>query len=140
MKTHIDLTRENIKQIDSDDLIAITIAEGGAMGDMDAIEIVGKDLKVYYTHFGKFENEELEKIIPFLKTISGGLGEVSGLPEDWSHLYTGYGNNLFVRPELKDKIIDYVRENYKDFELPEIVELYSHWYEALENIVGSDTR
>lgn len=135
MKNRIILTNNNIKAIKPDDLIAITIAEGGAMGDQGAIELVDNDLRLYHTHFGEIERDSLESVVPFLKTLDIGLGGVSGLSKDWTWLYTGYGNHLFIRPELKDGVLKYIRTNYKDTELPEAVELYSHWYEALENII-----
>ena len=128
------MTKQNIQKIKPDDLIAITIAEGGAMGDPGAIELVDKDLQIYRTHFGEIEKEDLEKVIPFLKTLGIGFGDVEGLSKDWGYLYTGFGNYLFIRPELKPKILDYIRKHYKDSKMPEIVELYSHWYEALENL------
>lgn len=135
MKNSIVLTNDNIKDINSDDLIAITIAEGGAMGDPGAIILVDNDLKMYRTHFGEIKDETLKSVIPFLKTLDIGFGEVSGLSEDWDWLYTGYGNYLFIRPEFKDGVLEYVRKNYKDTRMPEVVELYSHWYEALENLI-----
>lgn len=132
MIKNITLTDENIKELKPNNLIAVTIAEGGAMGDPGAIEIVDKDLKVYRTHFGEIEEEKLRNVIPFLNTLEIGFGEVSGLPKDWDWLYTGYGNYLFILPELKKGILEYIRKNYKDSAMPEVVELYTHWYEALE--------
>ena len=130
----ITLTNESIMGLQPDNLVAITIAEMGAMGDPGAIKFVDKKLKVYYTHFGEINDDLLGEAIPFLPKISLMLGEVKGLPEDWDYLYTGYGNYLFIRPGLKDGISEYIRANYKDTKMPEIVELYSHWYEALKNV------
>jgi len=140
MKNRIALTDDNIKIIKVDDLIAIAIAEGGAMGDPGAIELVDKDLKIYYTHFGEITNDNLEYVIPFLKIISIGLGEVNGLPKEWDYLYTGYGNYLFILPRYKERILKYVQKKYKDTGMPAVVELYSHWYEALENILNNKWR
>ena len=135
MKNRIALTDDNIRVIKVDGLIAIAIAEGGAMGDPGVIELVDKDLKIYYTHFGEITNDNLEYVVPFLKTISIGLGEVNGLPKEWDYLYTGYGNYLFILPRYKERILKYVQKKYKDTGMPTVVELYSHWYEALENIL-----
>lgn len=55
MKNRIVLDNNSIKDIKPDNLIAITIAEGGAMGDPGAIELVDNDLKLYHTHFGEIE-------------------------------------------------------------------------------------
>lgn len=130
----IKLTKESIKKLFPDDLIAITIAESGAMGDPDAIELVDKDLNLYYTHFGEIEESELERVIPFLKTLQLMFGNIEGLDKNWVGLYIGYGNYLFVRPELKEPILQFVEENYSDTEVSLTVELYSHWYDALKAI------
>ena len=99
MIDHIDLTKAKLDKLKSNDLIAITMASGGAMGAPGAIELVDKDLKVYYTHFGDFDNKKLEKVIPFLNTLDVMFDTIKGLSDDWAGLYTGYGNYLFVRPE-----------------------------------------
>jgi hypothetical protein len=135
MKNRKDLNDENVKDISPDSLIAITIAEGGAMGDPGAIELVNKDLEIYYTHFGEIKKDNLECAIPFLETLGIGLGEVDGLPKEWDYLYTGFGNYLFILPEYKEKVLEYIQENYKDTGTSVTIELYSHWYEALENII-----
>ena len=130
----IKLTKQSIKKLTPDNLIAITIADAGAMGDPGAIEFVDKNLKLYYTHFGEIEKSELERVIPFLKTLQLMFGDIEGLNKDWAGLYTGYGNYLFVRPEFKEPILHFVEENYGDSELPLVVELYSHWYDALKTL------
>ena len=140
MIDHIDLTKAKLDKLKSNDLIAITMASGGAMGDPGAIELVGKDLKVYYTHFGDFDNKKLEKVIPFLNTLDVMFDTIKGLSDDWTGLYTGYGNYLFVRPELKAPIKKYIEENYSDSEVGPIVELYSHWYDALKEAVRANEK
>ena len=65
--TTIKLTNELFKSLKTKDFIAITMAEGGAMGDPGAIEIVDKDLKFYRTHFGEINDKILEDKIPFLR-------------------------------------------------------------------------
>ena len=135
MKNRIILTEENINDIIPGDLIAVTIAENGAMGDPGAVELVNKELDVYCTHFGEIEKTKLEAAIPFLKSLGVFFGQVDGLSEDWEYLYAGYGNYLFLRPGLKDKVCDYIHDHYKDTGLPEMVELYSHWLEALEDVL-----
>lgn len=104
------------------------------MGDPSAIELVDKGLKVYYTHFGVFDNSKLKRVIPFIDTLRAEFDNISGVSDDWASLYTGYGNYLFVRPELKEPILRFVEDNYGDSELSLVVELYSHWYDALMNV------
>ena len=134
MRKHIDLSEELLESIKTEDIIAITMAAGGAMGDPGAIELVDKDLKVYYTHFGDISEEALKKAIPFLGTLRVEFDKIDGIGNDWAGLYTGYGNYLFVRPDLKEPILDFIKDNYGDSKLPPAVELYSHWYDALIDI------
>ncbi len=130
------LTEKNIDSIKPEDIVAITLASGGAMGDPGAIEIVNINLKVYYTHLGEIEIQKLKKIIPFIDAIQLGIDEVEGLSGNWTSLYTGFGNFLIIRPELKGPILDYINKNYSDTECSKTVELYTHWYDALDNYIN----
>ena len=134
--TTIELTSELLKGLKPKDFIAITIAESGAMGDPGAIEIVDKNLKFYHTHFGEINDKILQEKIQFLNTLKIGFGDIDGLDKNWTGLYTGYGNYLFVRPKYEKPILKYINDNYGDTNIPTIVELYSHWYDALTEIVG----
>ena len=60
--------------------------------------------------------------------------DIEGVGDDWVGLYAGYGNYLFVRPELKEPILRFVEDNYGGSKLSLTVELYSHWYDALEAV------
>ena len=130
----IELTEKVIDEINAAEIIAITLADGGAMGDPGAIMLVNKKLKKFCTHFGIIDDKKLVKIIPFLEKIKVNFDKVTGLDKDWDYIYTGFGNYLFIRPELKDPILKYVEENCKDPKLPTVARIYSHWYEALKNI------
>ena len=137
--TTIKLTNELFKSLKTKDFIAITMAEGGAMGDPGAIEIVDKDLKFYRTHFGEINDKILEDKIPFLKTVQIRLDGVTGFGDDWDYLYTGFGNHLFVRPEYKEPILKFIDKKYKDDgkDIPKVAKLYTHWYEALKEVAGT---
>lgn len=130
----IELTEKVIDGINASEIIAIALADGGAMGDPGAIMLVDKKLKKFCTHFGIIDDKKLVKVIPFLEKIKVDFDKVTGLDKDWDYIYTGFGNYLFIRPELKDPILKYVEENYKDPKLPTVARIYGHWYEALKNI------
>ena len=134
MRKHIDLSDETLRSIEPKDIIAITMASGGAMGDPGAIELVDKNLKIYYTHFGEIDNNKLKRVIPFMDTLHVAFDDIDGVGDYWAGLYTGYGNYLFVRPELKEPILHFVQDNYGDTGLPLVVELYTHWYDALTSL------
>lgn len=44
----IDLTKNNIANLECENIIAITIAEGGAMGEPNSFHVVTKSLEHYY--------------------------------------------------------------------------------------------
>lgn len=46
----IDLTKNNIANLECENIITITIAEGGAMGEPNAFHVVTKSLEHYYTN------------------------------------------------------------------------------------------
>ena len=138
MKKRIELTEKELKELDHKDFIAITLAEGGAMGDPGLIEIVDKDLNCYYTHFGEIDSKILEDKLPFLKTVRFEFGNIKNLESDWAGLYTGAGNYLLVRPKYEKPILKYIDDNYKDADKPKIIKLYLHWRGALENMVKTN--
>ena len=82
MRKHIDLSDETLRSIESKDIIAITMASGGAMGDPGAIELVDKNLKVYYTHFGEIDNNKLKRVIPFMDTLHVAFDDIDGVGDD----------------------------------------------------------
>ena len=134
MKDYIELTEEMLASLKPNDIIAVTIAEDGAMGDPGAIEIVDKKLNIYHTYSNKIDRKILHEKIPFLKDLELFFGNINKLDEKkWSGLYTGFGNYLFVRPEYKQPILEYVYNNY-DYDKLSKAELYVHWYEALKEI------
>ena len=137
------MTEKIIGDIKPEEVIAITLASGGAMGDPGAIEVVDKNLKMYYTHFGEIASEKLGKIIPFIEKIDeifDCLWRNSKVEVDsnWAGLYMGFGNCLFVRPELKEPMLDYIKANYA--ECSPAVELYTHWYDTLKEVVRKDVK
>lgn len=131
----VKLTDKILASLDSKDFIAIALAVSGAMGDPGSINIVDRSLKIYHTHFGEIDEKILREKIPFLKTLKVCFDDIDGLGEDWAGLSTGYGNYLFVRPEYEKPILRYISDNYSDTGMREMLELYAHWYEALEEVI-----
>ena len=139
-REHIDLTEELIEQINADDIIAITLCGGGGIGDLGAIELVNKNLEVFYLHRGDIDDDELEKLIPFIHTLKVEYDDFRGLTLGWEGLYTGCGNCLLLRSELKEPLLKYMKDNYYDenSELPYVTELYLYWYDALKAVLKNE--
>lgn len=147
MKTHIRLTEEKLGSLKYDDVLAITIAESGAMGVPNLLEVVDKDLNLYGTilEIGKVDFKKFEDKLTLLKTLRvHPFGEISNLEDGWEHFYMGAGNNLFLRNKYANSVEKYIDDNYADEkfedgkEKPKALKRYIHWFEALKNIVTSE--
>lgn len=68
MDNYIKVTKDVLNQIDYENVIAIFIAEGGAMGEPNAFHAVLKDLTHYYTNLGEmdFTKEEFFNALPVM--------------------------------------------------------------------------
>ena len=130
----IDLNKENINEIVYDDVIAITIAEGGAMGEPNAFHAVLKDMSHYYVNLGvaDFSRKEFFKAFPLMETFSCFCAHVDRLEEGWKWYNMGFGNYFLVRNEYSKKVDDYINKNFK--EDWEHGELYQKWFEILKDI------
>lgn len=131
----IDLTKKNIEQITYENVIAITIAEGGAMGEPNAFHVVTKSLEHYYTNLGNTDisRETFFDCFPLLKKIHCFCEELEGLEKDWSWFNMGFGNYLIIRTEYNDEMNNCIKtrltENWQRGEL------YNNWYDLVKSII-----
>ena len=107
----IEVTRENVKNILYDNIVAFTFAYPGAQGDAGELTVLHKtkDLEFYHTNRYYNDDEDLVKIIdntyfkPFAEDIennNGFIKEIFG----WKKVYLiGSGNCAFVREEFYDE-------------------------------------
>ena len=132
----IRLDKDNIKDINYDDVVAITIAEGGAMGEANAFHVVLKDLRHYYINLGiaDFSKEDFFRTFPVMKTFSCFFGNVNNLENGWKWYYMGFGNYFLVREEYFELVGKYIKENFGE-DLGD-GRLYQKWYNVLEKAIG----
>ncbi|MBR5419251.1 hypothetical protein IK110_03320 [Candidatus Saccharibacteria bacterium] len=126
----IQLSEEKLDDIQYGDVIALTIAESGAMGEPDAFYLVDKDLRIYYTNLRDFNFIKLANKITMLRTLNIFLGNAENVENGWKNFYMGFGNYLFVKNEYSERI-----QNFLDNECDKknrCGELYCHWYSALK--------
>ena len=139
MKKRIDLTEEKLKELKGDDLVAITMVLDDTAEDPKAVELVDKDLKIYYTHLGDFDDEKLERLSPLFGKVIEICGAIDGTRDDWvSVRRIEIGYYLFVRPKYKNPIERYIDEHYSGTETEKSTKLWLHWYEALKDIMGKN--
>ena len=100
-----NVSKENIKSIDYNNIVAFTFAYDGAMGDNGELTVVNKtdELKFFYINRLSGDKELLKTVDstyfkPFADTIAQTgwyIPELAG----WKKLEMGQGNFLFVRKE-----------------------------------------
>lgn len=131
----IKLTKDNIDNIKYENVIAITIAEGGAMGEPNAFHVITKELEHYYRNLGKTDIPKVKffDCFPLLKNIHCFCEELSGLDNDWNWFNMGYGNYLIIRKEYNDEMKNCIETRLT--EKWESGELYNNWYDLVKSIV-----
>jgi len=129
-----EIDKENIKDINYDDIIAVTVAEGGAMGEPNRFQAVDKEYQLYHSNFGDglVSAKDLKEKFPVLVEFKCGFEDVDKLDQGWKWFNLGVGNYLLVRNEyyedFKKIITKTLGENYKSYEL------YGNWYRLLRRI------
>ena len=88
-----------LDKINYDDIVALSIAEYGAMGDPGAIIVMKKDLSHFWFHHYNIDPEKLKQRLPILKNLRLGCGDAINVEVGWASYYYGYGNYLFIRDE-----------------------------------------
>lgn len=131
----IELDKENIESIDYKNIIAVTIAEGGAMGEPNGFQVVDEFMQLYHSNFqfGKLKYDELKKKFPLLNGFNCGLDQVNNLDKGWKEVNLGADNYLLIRDKYYDMFMDRVKselgENYKRGEL------YQKWFKILQKLI-----
>jgi len=144
------ITKDNIKNINYDDVIIVFFAESGAIGEAGRVDIITSktnDYKWYktnYTFIGVTEvieklsdivreEQKLFDILPILRELNFNhtlIRESYWINNEWWLSDLGFGNHLLIRDkELTEKLM-------KKFSNFQINELYKLW----ENILKSELK
>lgn len=134
----IEITENNIDDINYDNIIAVTIAEGGAMGEPNSFYAVDYNMQRYYTNFNseKISFDRLNNKFVLLKNFSCFMECVNNLDNGWNWFNMGYGNYLILRQKYYTNYKKYIEENFSDDY--EHGELYQKWYETLKKIMDKE--
>ena len=140
------ITKDNIKDINYDDVILVFFAESGAIGEAGRVDIIiGKTneykwYKTNYTFIGVTEvieklsdivreEEKLFNILPILKELNFNhtlIRESCWINDEWWLSDLGFGNHLLIRDkELKKELTNKLSNH-------PINELYKLWEEILK--------
>ena len=140
------ITKDNIKDINYDDIILVFFAESGAIGEAGRVDIItGKtnDYKWYktnYTFIGVTEvieklsdivreEEKIFNILPILRELNFNhtlIRESYWINEEWWLSDLGFGNHLLIRDKELTKELTNKFSNYQ------INELYKLWEEIIK--------
>ncbi len=130
-----EITDDNISEITEENIMFFTLAESGAMGEPDGIEIITKtntQIKLYHTNLQYFDIEKLYSIFSTLKTLHCELsGVVTGVQKGFVYINTGFGNHLFVNSLINDNFQEQIKDLYP-------AKIYSSWLRKGLDILNYD--
>lgn len=132
----LEIDKHNIENINYDTIIAVTVAESGAMGEPNCFQVVDKDMQLYHSNLvdGQVSYDELVKKFPVLKGFNCGCDQINKLNVGWKWFNLGGGNVLLVKDEyykaFNNAIITHLGKNYKKSDL------YLTWYDILKYIIS----
>lgn len=123
------LTESKLDQINYDDVLAFTVAEGGAFGRAGNIELVVLENSKpmgYQTNplYGGLNISALYKVIPWLKKLYVAFSFTENIPSDWFYIDMGFGNHLFIRDNFKE-------EAWGKLDGKKPSEIYNSWKDLL---------
>lgn len=121
-----EMNTKDIKKLHYKDIMLFMLAEGGAMGEPGAVNIITKgknDIQILHANYcyGDFDMDKLAEVFIPLQTFDCGIfGNVSGVAPGWNHVYLGVGNHLLVRDCAFEQFMSLVDGKSK----PEIYQSY----------------
>ncbi len=131
----IEIDDNNLNDFEEKDVMFFSLAEGGAMGEQNSIEIVTKrenDIKLYHTNILNFDVKKLYSKFSTLKTLNCGIfGIVTGVQNGFIHVDMEFRNHLFIN----DSINDIFQEKIKGLQP---IEIYSRWLNIGLDILNYD--
>lgn len=132
----IELTKENSKDFNPDDVLFLTYCDGqGSRGEM---QFLMKDKKMYYLNYcyGKeFKRDEAFWLVPNWCN-EWGFDWTSGEHKYFEHIYLGSDNNLFVKKDIYKRYLKYLNEYRKnmnsddEFDIEYNYRAFCCWIEA----------
>ena len=125
-----EIDDNNIRDFEEKDIMFFTLAETGAMGEPNGIEIVTKKenaITLYHTNISEFDVRKLYSKFSTLKTLNCGIfGVVTGVQSGFVHVDTGMGNHLFINESINNEFQEKIK-TLQPFEI------YNRWL-----IIGLD--
>lgn len=112
----IEITENNITELNNSYIVAFTFAYAGAMGDREIIKIISKsnDVKVYKTNWNIVDGviEKVEFFKPFMQELEKHGYEYLPAIDGWSEIDMGMGNVLFIKSRYLAEFEKYQESEY----------------------------
>lgn len=131
----IKLTKDNYKDYQLNEVVALSIAESGAMGEPGNFEIVTNKGEVYIANplYDSISLQAVFEFCPILFHIRIGTMGCISKPNGWQYLYLEFGNHLFINDSIYTQFqigVKYVESKRPYF-------LYNEWMGIVQDIVGN---
>lgn len=135
MKEVIYIDEKNYGQYSNLNIVAFSLAYGGAMGSPGEILVVTKDAKIYSMNYvyGNMTIEMCFEVCPPLKDCEFGMFDVEKTPEGWKGARLGMGNFLV----LSEPAYNQLKPELSEMQ-PHI--LYGKWIDMTLNLLNTEIR
>lgn len=129
----IQICKKDLSKDLFENILFFMFAEGGAMGEMGAVNFIKNDGKLYHLNYlwGDVKFEEVLELFPTLaKCDFGNFGLDSKIPDGWTYVNLGAGNHLIIKNEIYPKFYELI----KDYKY--MGEIYQNWIEHANTILN----
>lgn len=133
MREPVELCNADLKKSIFKDVMFMSIAEGGAMGEPGAIWFYQKSGVLYHCNyaFGDIKIDKVEKLFPTIANCEFGMfGLDSSVPEGWNYVNLGMGNHLIVNDSVYGRFVEQLGD------IEELSAVYMRWMEIADNILN----
>ena len=137
MMDSIEITKNNIEEIKYNNIMFLSFAEAGAMGEPGGIKILLKDSKLYHTNYcynKDIKIEDLFSIFPPLATFQCGMCIVTNLDKNWKWIDMGMGNYLLIRDKIHSKYMEYLEKEIENDKFRQ-GKIYAKWLEIAKKML-----
>ena len=130
----IDITKSNLQEYYSLNIVAFSFAVPGAQGEGGGIYIITEEGRIYHTNivWGDICIDDAFLICPPLKDCHFAVFGADKKPDGWNYHYMGAGNHLFIKDDIA-KDVNKMSIGLKP------VELYQQWKLIVMQALGIST-
>ena len=135
MKKVINIDEKNYGDYKNLNIVAFSLAYGGAMGNPGEILVITKEALIYSMNYayGDMTIEMCNEVCPLLRDCQFGFFEVEGTPVGWKGVPLGAGNFLVLAEPIYNQL------KHKLLEMPPHFR-YGEWIDMTLNLLNKRIR